>query len=92
MTDWQVGDLAVCVTNKHSALGTTKRLQIGKTYTVRGVYISSKGDGVGLILHEAAPRINPGFHAFLFRKVVRDKQEACEAYFVTLLKRSKVSA
>lgn len=67
--DWKPGDLALCVSNRHPTLGTTKRVVPGRIYTVTGSYVSSVCGSLALILAEAKPRKNPGFHAFLFRKI-----------------------
>lgn len=87
---WQVGDLAVCIATADPLRGKTDRLQVGAIYTVTGVYASKKEAGCfGLILRETKPRKHPGFHSHLFRRVVRDKHEACESEFVDLLNRIK---
>lgn len=87
---WEVGDLALCVSDSLPGVpGRAVRVQVGKTYTVTGVYVSSVTATVGLVLAEAKPRKHPGFHEELFRKIKPDAHEACEDEFVTLLERIK---
>jgi hypothetical protein len=79
MSDWQVGDLAVCVK-------PVANLQSGAIYRV----VSVCCDGSGLNVDGGIPL--PGTHAFSsgrFRKLRADQHEACKPEFVTLLKRSK---
>jgi hypothetical protein len=69
VSDWQPGDLALCVRNSDQKLGTTKLVMPGRIYTVTGIYVSGKCGSLALVLAEAKPSKNPGFHAFLFRKI-----------------------
>jgi hypothetical protein len=90
-TDWQVGDLAVrvrtpegferrCVVGKPTPLGTVRR--------VDGI-VSVHGE-VGLIFtNDPSPHPTKAWASCQWRKVVKDKREACEPEFVTLLKNSK---
>jgi hypothetical protein len=96
MSDWQVGDLAVCVragrlVNNLGVVGDgTGRLQEGKTYRVIGL------GALGGLIIDGVPcdreRYGWGWNPDRFRKVKPDKHEACEDEFVTLLKRGRVSA
>ena len=89
MSDWQVGDLAVCVDARpNEEFGDQSDLVLGGTYTVTRIVLS----GLGLWLREADHGNFLAFRAERFRKVTPDKHEACEDEFVTLLKRGKVSA
>lgn len=103
MNGWQVGDLALCVDAAPcrccaAALPVTE----GKIYEVLEVYLGRNLRGVegaylvlaGVGLSIPTHPIAKGLSANRFRKVLRDKHEACESEFVTLLKRStkKVSA
>jgi hypothetical protein len=96
MSDWQVGDLAVCVDAKPHPDNDAARnvslsqLSEGKTYRVTGL---AKVDGIFLAGVTAAyEREGYGWRSSRFRKIAPDKHEACEDEFVTLLKREKVNA
>jgi hypothetical protein len=87
MSDWQVGDLAVCVDDSPT-LRPHCPLIVGRTYRVVGISILREG----LIVAEAVAMnqsFGGGFLMRRFRKVRPDEREACEPEFVTLLKRSK---
>ena len=97
MSDWQVGDLAVCVDDSPCRCGAPCRhpqnhaiqMVAGRTYTVNH-WIVFQGKlyltlaGVKIISHW-------GVHgrADRFRKIRPDEHEACEEEFVTLLNRTK---
>ena len=92
MTDWQIGDLALCVDD--SVLRHLGRywhgegLRNGEVYTVSAV--TSQLNLPHLMFTK---RTGPdGSLAGRFRKIIPDKHEPCEAEFVTLLKRAKVKA
>jgi hypothetical protein len=92
MSDWQVGDLAVCVDAGHN-----KMIETGKVYRVEAVRVAPAGysdtGSLGLVLEGICSNDRGGgYHATRFRKIAPDKPEACEDEFVTLLKRGKVSA
>jgi hypothetical protein len=98
MSDWQVGDLAVCVSVSHPNYPHPfARLQVGRAYTVEAVGRPietwngrSFGGERALGLCEVKPDIKGrGYPESLFRKVRPDITEACEEEFVTLLKKSK---
>jgi hypothetical protein len=94
--DWQVGDLAVCVGRNPNAPGywTCKGgPPKGTALVVDGVqfgYSPSYGPWTALVF-SGYPSVHftRGWHAESYRKVVPDKQEACEPEFVTLIKRAK---
>jgi hypothetical protein len=97
MSDWQVGDLAVCVDNavrcRESRAGI---LVLGRAYKV-AVLGSPRGTDIFCLgfrdhAHTARKGFTPAFAAERFRKIRPDKHEACEEEFVTLLKRRKVPA
>jgi hypothetical protein len=101
MSDWNVGDLAVCVDNSPKrASGPVNRrnlalLTVGASYVVSWVGIDPDAGGSLLLVgvpHDNKGGIIAGFRGDRFRRVVQDKHEACEAEFVTLLKRSRVRA
>jgi hypothetical protein len=94
MSDWQVGDLALCV-SRHDAYPAI--VQPGRSFVVLGVWrdIPAVGDpsdlGIALTFR-GVPRMDDGesgYDAARFRKILPDKHEACEPKFVTLLKRTK---
>jgi hypothetical protein len=90
MSDWQVGDLAVCVDGgaDDPVLSASTLLQ-GGTYRVGRSRSIFAGDW------RTAARCFVGFAdgtLSRFRKIRPDEHEACEPEFVTLLKRTKVRA
>ena len=96
MSDWQVGDLAVCMDTTprpSSPPGGFKTLAKGAVYRVRGMRITKSG-GFNLLMEGHNPPApgcptGKGWRADRFRKIRPDEHEACETEFVTLLKRSK---
>ena len=91
MSDWQIGDLAVCVQDWPEAVACG--IVAGKAYGVAGVYVSPRTGNVGLVLAGVVvPRPHNSTNARHFRKIRPDTHEPCEEEFVTLLKRGKVSA
>jgi hypothetical protein len=101
MSDWQVGDLAVCVDATSRIARTGTSLAEGQVYRVSGLHMPGKlvrsdfGSPADLGLFLVGLRsvsTSGAFDARRFRKVTPDKHEACEDEFVTLLKRGKVSA
>lgn len=82
MSDWEIGDLALCVDDSLAEWC----LHRGRIYRVRGVL------GEMLVLDGIAALDGSGrdgMYASRFRKILPDKHEACEAEFVTLLRRTK---
>jgi hypothetical protein len=98
MSDWQVGDLAVCVDAEPQAGDFIRdsQLRVGSVYTVTRVLLSGgRGDrtAIGLSLLGMRPAGGrEGYCEDRFRKIRPDEHEACEPEFVTLLKRTKVRA
>jgi len=94
MSDWQVGDLAVCVSVSHPMFSDiSRRLTVGTVYTVamvgRPLLVLNGERGLGFA--EVSPtRRNRGYPETMFRKIRPDEHESCEPEFITLLKRSKV--
>jgi hypothetical protein len=92
MSDWQVGDLAVCVDvsdrfyaqYRRTALAG-RRFAIGKKYRVVATSIH-RITGEEILLMEGQPDTAG---AWRFRKIRPDEHEACEEEFVILLKLSK---
>lgn len=91
MSDWQVGDLAVCV-----ASGNITRE--GSTYTVAAVIppgaldfgrFNSYDRPVLYFVGLDPPESGNGSDSARFRKIRPDEHESCEPEFVELLKRSK---
>jgi hypothetical protein len=97
MSDWQVGDLAVCVdaSSRHPGNMSSSVLREGAVYTVIGIAPPERwitGEyGIGLVFAEVRQPVNSdgSFIATRFRKIRPDKHESCEPEFVTLLKRSR---
>jgi hypothetical protein len=96
MSDWQVGDKAVCVDaaiTPHSVVGEVSKLVVGRIYTVCKLRPTNAGImRLGLAEFHHADNTHSCFYACRFRKVVQDKHEPCEEEFVTLLNRKRVSA
>jgi hypothetical protein len=94
MTDWAVGDLAVCVDTLRPEEAKPGRsggdtCRKGAVFTVIGIARDAWGN-VGLILDDIrSDHPTGGYLASAFRKIRPDKHEECEPEFVTLLKRSK---
>jgi hypothetical protein len=80
MSDWAPGDLAAVV-------DPTLSLKHGEICRVASVCCG----GTGLNVEGHVPDCH-AFRASRFSKIRPDKHEDCEPEFVTLLKRSKVSA
>lgn len=97
MSDWQVGDLAVCVDARVNPRVGSCPLQVGRVYRVARVVGSGPcalygRHSLGLIL-AGVPWSEPeGAAELRFRKIRPDEHKACEPEFVTLLKRSKAPA
>lgn len=96
MSDWQVGDLAVCVdagpSTFNGRLSNPARYGLleGRRYRVTGMIIraDSPWQGVHCLLIDD-PTFRLGLASIRFRKILPDKHEACEEEFVTLLKRTR---
>lgn len=94
MSDWQVGDLAVCVDDRFNPAYGETLLARGRTYTVVEVTYCTISNvlwhaGTGLVLAGVPCSGLHGFAAERFRKIRPDEREACEPEFVTLLNRIK---
>lgn len=95
MSDWQVGDLALCVTTKHPSFREASEvLRVGAVYTVVRVgrptaYI--KGE-FALGLREAIPSRGPdyGFPQTMFRKIAPHTPDAEDAETIRLLNAQRV--
>jgi hypothetical protein len=88
MSDWQVGDLALCVGTTPAGrwMGQATGVTIdGPTsgQVLRVVKITHGGDGLRFA------EFDRSFHRDRFRKILPDAHEACEEEFVTLLRRTK---
>jgi hypothetical protein len=98
MSDWQVGDLAVRVDCEcgggHSRSSTG--LKLGAVYRVVGVrpgpFLRCRAPCALILAEDHTPTAYLGICSVTFRKIRPDEHEACEPEFVTLLRRSKVSA
>lgn len=92
MSDWQVGDLAVCVRAGpcQCGCGGTQALVEGRIYRVLGIVVHP--ERLGLDVGVEPPPGHSSLNAARFRKILPDKHEPCEEEFVTLLNRKKVSA
>lgn len=93
MTDWKVGDLAVCVdTLPRKVCAGGDGCKKGRIYRVEAVVNDWLGN-IGLVLEgRRSDHPTGGYLAIAFRKIRPDAHEDCEPEFVTLLKRSKVAA
>lgn len=90
-SDWQVGDLAVCVDASPRPDGIAVDLVEGRTYHVTAVCPPGRskfGFHTGLQLRGATP-VGRAFAECRFRKVRPDEHKACEEEFQTLLRRSR---
>lgn len=101
MSDWQIGDLALCVDdgiihcgggNMHTGQCAPKR---GAVLRVTGIIAVTYALN-GKLMDCGCPAIEfaggLGATPKRLRKILPDKHEPCEAEFVTLLKRRKVKA
>lgn len=95
MSDWQVGDLALCVDAKPCPHFGNTGLVEGVIYTVVKVYVPEIGGAsarfgrcTGLELRELESGTAHGFSAPRFRKIKPDA-EPCEEEFTVLIKRMK---
>jgi hypothetical protein len=91
VSDWEVGDKALCVESGHST-------RQGVIYTVSDVWPSGdEFQGVvnitqdDLLLFVELGFLGDGSNCQRFRKIRPDKHEPCEEEFTTLLKRKPVS-
>jgi hypothetical protein len=91
MSEWQVGDLALCIKS-----GTVTRE--GAIYTVTEIwpvgalrfgFVRNVADVPLLIFAEVICEDGDGSHPSRFRRIRRDRHESCEPEFVALLKSSK---
>ena len=91
MTDWAVGDLAVCVDDRPCNCGCRDwAIAKGAAYRVTRVWPAGRG---GLSLDGIDPMPpHIAFGAIRFRKIRPDEHEPCEAEFATFIKRKKVAA
>jgi hypothetical protein len=94
VSDWQVGDLAVCVDDAPCPCGHRMPTVLGRTYNVSEIHANPDG---ALCLSfkgvcDRMPRHYPGINGNRFRKIRPDEHEDCEPEFVELLKRSRVKA
>ena len=95
MSDWQVGDLVVCVNAGPIAYPPSVAdglLAEGKIYRVIGYEVrgpKSKWPGMPCLLLAEFHGRPGGFAADRFRKIRPDDAEPCEVEFVELLKLSK---
>jgi hypothetical protein len=92
MSDWQAGDLAVCVDAHDNPAFRPTEVREGRTYRVTQVInhpFRNHAGWPGLLLQGIQCDCTNGFDHRRFRKIRPDEQEACEPEFVTLLKRSK---
>lgn len=93
MSDWQVGDLAVCVA---PIVEDPIEVARGDILSVEGVW-PDVPHAVTLVMgccldFAGIERLDGGEAAYCaerFRKIRSDEHEACEEEFVTLLKRSR---
>jgi hypothetical protein len=87
VSDWAVGDLAVCVDvspREGNPAGGGKHLTLGAPYRVDGVALNKNAKPVLILCGVAGV-----WRTDRFRKILPDRHEACETEFVDLLKRIK---
>jgi hypothetical protein len=101
VSDWQVGDLALCVDDGPCRCGNCPAwpifgLELGKVYRVLAVRLDNQGLPGLVVDRPPTPPTDPYHMAgsqiadrARFRKIRPDEHEACEPEFVTLLKRTK---
>lgn len=92
MSDWQVGDLAVCVDASAmncecGSIHLGGNAALGQSVRVTSIQMTRFCSLRPSIMWDGCP--DGGAQARRFRKIRPDEQEACETEFVTLLKRSK---
>lgn len=91
MSDWQVGDLAVCVNGDPNPLAPERpRPKQGATYRVRAITSTGYDPFAQTWTHGLAlDGLGSDYAPSRFRKIRPDERKACEPEFVTLLKRSR---
>lgn len=90
MTDWAVGDLALCVdASIHECTVTwiAAMPETGKVYTVMDLF--ADGPDLNLVLEELHRACGIGLRAWRFRKIRPDEHEPCEEEFAKLLNLSR---
>ena len=91
MSDWSVGDRAICVDGGCCSCCGSKFFADNAAFTVTGVL--PFGEELYLSFAEvAAPHHSPWWEHSAFRKARPDAHEKCEDEFITLLKRRRVNA
>ncbi len=86
---WEVGDLALCVSEGLCRCGCTNPVSKGRIYCVSAV-LTDPFEGTGLCFVEVPNAKNhEAFQSRNFRKIKPDAHEDCEPEFVTLLQRIK---
>jgi hypothetical protein len=93
VSDWQVGDLAVCVDDSPRYVGHRVIVEKGHVYRVTGVAEMPDGEAAlfldGVIGWLPGEKCPVAYRIHRFRKIRPDEREACEPEFVTLLQRIK---
>jgi hypothetical protein len=92
VSDWQVGDLALCVNAAKDAIDTrlNPALEERRTYRVERLGEVSDYFCLGLEgLRDPDDNKHFAYRADRFRKILPDEHEDCEPEFVTLLNRIK---
>lgn len=99
MSDWQVGDLALCVDDGPcKCCGTPVTIVSGRLYRVAQIFVTDKNRRRLLSTYLrlegncAATQEHPlaaGHRDVRFRKIRPDEHTDCEPEFIELLKRSK---
>ena len=98
MSDWTVGDLALCVYDgpcwEEPLSNSLRNVRRGNVYTVARLSVDPLYGRPTLILAGviATDTRSRTYGAYRFRRILPDKHEPCEAEFVALLKRGKVNA
>ncbi|MXO67771.1 hypothetical protein GRI72_02850 [Altererythrobacter marinus] len=87
MSDWQRGDLALCVDDKPSPLLGRHPAIKGRIYTVASVVIA---DSLGLTFEEIDHPNALGYYAHRFRKVTPPKADEFDREVIDLMNRKPV--
>lgn len=95
MSDWQKGDLALCVNTRKSHRATAGvRFKKGRIYTVAGVSLTSVPEGYTngpyLFIHEDASGLTAAH--WRFRKVTPPKADEFDREVIDLMAGKKVTA
>lgn len=95
MSDWQIGDLALCIANRLPPPKDmpSELLRVGAIYTVRSVRWSNGDRCIAIGLNEVRSRGPLGdWHSCVFRKVTPPEADAFDHETIELMNRKPVEA